>query len=138
LLPRSGTGFRLAEHCPDRHLQLCVYRTPMPADADDFFWSGDRVHRPIALASMGLLAIVAFAARRRKPFFTVATLAATTLLALVGNAVVCGVFANPHDRYGARLVWLAPLAVAFTLCRIFAERGRPRVGALVAAPIPPG
>jgi hypothetical protein len=219
----------LAEHCPDRHLQLCAYRAQLPADADDFFWSGDdsvfnrlgrfqglgdemttividslraypvwqaelaiaaaarqlthvatgegvvdfvghtdwaigafapqavptmraarqqrgelgfgainRIHRPIALASVALLAVVALAGRRRAPLAGIATFAATTLLALVGNAVVCGVFANPHDRYGARLVWLAPLVIVLTLCRIFAERGRPRVGSLAAAPIPPG
>ena len=28
-------------------------------------------------------------------------------LALLGNAFVCGALSNPHDRYGARMVWLA-------------------------------
>jgi hypothetical protein len=36
--------------------------------------------------------------------------------------VVCGVFANPHDRYGARLVWIAPLIVIVAACRLYAER----------------
>ena len=39
-------------------------------------------------------------------------LAVTIGVAILGNAAVCGVFANPHDRYGARIVWLATLAVA--------------------------
>jgi hypothetical protein len=30
-------------------------------------------------------------------------------LAVLANAAVCGVFSNPHDRYGARIVWLAVL-----------------------------
>jgi hypothetical protein len=38
--------------------------------------------------------------------------AITIGLAILGNAVVCGAFANPHDRYGARIVWLATLAIA--------------------------
>ena len=39
-------------------------------------------------------------------------LAFTVAVAILGNAVVCGMFANPHDRYGARVVWLATLVVA--------------------------
>ena len=53
------------------------------------------LHVPVALASMALLLVI---------------------LALA-NAVVCGVLANPHDRYGARLVWVAPFVVALVLWR---------------------
>ena len=42
-------------------------------------------------------------------------LAITVALAILGNAVVCGVFANPHDRYGARIVWLATFVVLIAL-----------------------
>ena len=31
------------------------------------------------------------------------------ILALLANAFVTGVLSNPHDRYGARLAWTAPL-----------------------------
>ena len=62
------------------------------------------------------------------PFFTVAAwrgliaseigeLAATVMLALAANAFVCGALSNPHDRYGARLVWLAGFTVALVLAR---------------------
>jgi hypothetical protein len=30
---------------------------------------------------------------------------------LLANACICGVLSNPHDRYGARLAWIAPLIV---------------------------
>ncbi len=85
----------------------------------------NKVHVPVALASMALLAgIIGFGLLRQHrergapapaddpwrngylPF------AITIGLAILGNAVVCGVFANPHDRYGARIVWLATLAIA--------------------------
>ena len=33
------------------------------------------------------------------------------MFAVLANAAVCGVFSNPHDRYGARIVWLAGLTV---------------------------
>jgi len=49
-------------------------------------------------------------------------LAGVVALSLLGNAVVCGIFANPHDRYGARLVWLAPLVVLLASYRVYALR----------------
>jgi hypothetical protein len=42
----------------------------------------------------------------------------TVALALLANAVICGVLSNPHDRYGARLAWLAPLAVLLAAGRL--------------------
>ncbi len=38
-------------------------------------------------------------------------LPATVALALLGNAVLCGVFSGPHDRYQSRIAWLAGLTV---------------------------
>ena len=60
-------------------------------------------------------------------------LAATTACALLANAVVCGVFANPHDRYGARLIWLAPLVVGLASFRLY-ERRRDEAAALAVRP----
>ncbi len=39
----------------------------------------------------------------------------TVLLALLGNAILCGVFSGPHDRYQGRIAWLAVLAALVTL-----------------------
>jgi hypothetical protein len=44
-------------------------------------------------------------------------LALFVLLALLGNAFICGVLSNPHDRYQSRLVWLASLVVGMALLR---------------------
>jgi hypothetical protein len=44
----------------------------------------------------------------------------------LGNAIVCGVISDPHDRYGARIVWIAVFAVALAAARAYAlvrERG---------------
>jgi hypothetical protein len=60
-------------------------------------------------------------------------LAATTACALLANAVVCGVFANPHDRYGARMVWLAPLVVSLAAFRLYEQR-RDDAAALAVRP----
>ena len=70
-------------------------------------------------------------------------LAATATAALLANAFVCGVLSNPHDRYGARLVWIAPLVVdaaalpAVRPARTAADRPRRIAVPLAAEPVPP-
>jgi hypothetical protein len=36
-------------------------------------------------------------------------------VALLANAFVCGALSGPHDRYGARIVWIATLNAAITV-----------------------
>src|SRR5438105_8907766 len=80
----------------------------------------NRVHVPVALASMlALLAMLAHACWRRR-LDDVTLLVATVSLALLGNAFICGVISGPHDRYGARLAWLATFAVLATVAKRFA------------------
>ncbi|MDA9438530.1 hypothetical protein XH98_05195 [Bradyrhizobium sp. CCBAU 51745] len=81
----------------------------------------NRLHVPVALVSMlGLLALLGHAlAYRRLDDLTL--LAATVTLALLGNAFICGVISGPHDRYGARMVWLATFVVLIALFRAFGD-----------------
>jgi len=44
-----------------------------------------------------------------------ALLTTMLFLVLVGNAAICGVVSSPNDRYQARLVWLASLAISLTI-----------------------
>ena len=75
------------------------------------FTAVNLVHVPIALLSeLLLVGILAGAAWRRK-LDDVALMAGTVALALFGNALLCGVLSGPHDRYGARMVWIATLVV---------------------------
>ena len=62
---------------------------------------------PLALIAMALLPVILLLAWRKRLPAATGELAAVVTLALLGNAFVCGVLANPHDRYGARMVWLA-------------------------------
>ena len=55
---------------------------------------------------------------RRKGLTDVGELALTVIGAIVANAIVCGAFANPHDRYGARVVWLSTFAVLVALAAL--------------------
>ena len=103
----------------------------------------NRIHQPVALAAMLLLLATALLGLRREPFADLGMLAMTATAALLANAFVCGVLSNPHDRYGARLVWIAPLVVTLLLCRLYARRGLPQsgesriAGSLRAEPMPP-
>ena len=47
-------------------------------------------------------------------------LPATILIALAGNAVICGVLSGPHDRYQGRIAWLATFAVMVSIAEAIA------------------
>jgi hypothetical protein len=80
------------------------------------------LHYPLALFGMALLPLIAWLAFRRKLPKELGELAAVCMLALLANAFICGVFSNPHDRYGARMVWLAGFAAALLIVRVIDER----------------
>lgn len=72
------------------------------------------------IAMLGLL----FVAWRRRDRISVGILV-TVLLALLGNAFVCGALSNPHDRYQNRMVWLALMSTIVCAVRLdqrFANR----------------
>jgi hypothetical protein len=75
-------------------------------------WS-DWVVVPISLVASFALPFCAVLVWRRGQRRE-AMLPVLVFIALVGNAAVCGVMAGSNDRYQARLVWLAPLAVGLT------------------------
>ena len=74
------------------------------------------VHVPVGvLALVGLFFLLQHAARRGR--WREAALPLTVLLALVGNAIICGTFSNPHDRYQSRLIWLPVLVLLLARAR---------------------
>jgi hypothetical protein len=86
----------------------------------------NRLHVPVALASMLLLLGVMALGVRQRRFADLGLLAATTALAILANAFVTGALSGPHDRYGARVAWLATLVVAMVPWRAY-SRGRSMV-----------
>jgi hypothetical protein len=78
------------------------------------FTAINRLHLPAAWGSMLLLLAVLVLAARRWQYADVGALAAVAALAILANAAVCGALSNPHDRYGARMVWLATLVLMLT------------------------
>lgn len=87
----------------------------------------NQIHVPVAFGSMALLPLLAWLAWRRRIPADIGALAATAGIALLTNAFVCGALSNPHDRYGARLVWVATFVLAIAALRQTAERRLPAV-----------
>ncbi|MGI9127770.1 MAG: hypothetical protein ACR2IG_06145 [Roseomonas sp.] len=48
------------------------------------------------------------------------------LAAVVGNALICGGLSGPHPRYGARVMWLLPVAALLCWFGVLMQRGRKR------------
>ena len=83
------------------------------------------IHVPVALGSMlAVFAMFALALWRRK-LDDLSLLAVAASFALLGNALICGVISGPHDRYGARLVWIATFTVLLAAARFFEEDDEP-------------
>jgi hypothetical protein len=90
----------------------------------------NRAHVPVALGSMlALLPIIGHAFWSRR-LDDLTLLAATVSLALLGNAFICGVMSGPHDRYGARLVWIATFTVLIAAFRQFSVEDGPQRASL--------
>jgi hypothetical protein len=75
----------------------------------------NEVQVPVALISIVLLPFILIMGRG--DYADLRRLAATVSVAVLANAVVCGVLSNPHDRYGARIAWIASFAVGLVLMR---------------------
>ena len=66
---------------------------------------------PVGAASIVALAAILVAAGWRRNWSDRFFLPAFLLIALFGNAFICGALSNPQDRYQSRLIWLACFAV---------------------------
>ncbi len=82
----------------------------------------NRLQVPAAFLTMALLPFIVLLAWRRPRFADIGEFAAFAGLAILGNAAVFGLFATAHNRYGARVVWLAALAVILALARWAKDR----------------
>lgn len=83
----------------------------------------NRLYVPLTLAAIAVLAILLVMAWSQGRRFH---LPATVLIALTGNAMVCGILSGPHDRYQGRMAWLATFAVMVTVAEAVVAR-RPRL-----------
>ena len=82
----------------------------------------NRIHIPIALLSLALLPVWIMLGLRRSAAADFGRLAMTVTVAVLINAAVCGGLSNPHDRYGARIIWLAGMVSLMGAVRILEAR----------------
>ena len=74
------------------------------------------IHVPVGVMSvLGLLLLLWRACLQRA--WDSASLPALVLLGLIGNAVICGTFSNPHDRYQSRVIWLPSLVLLLAVAK---------------------
>ena len=76
---------------------------------------------PIAFFAMATLPVILVLGLRAEAFGDLSVLAATVAVAFLSNAFICGALSNPHHRYGARLIWLAPLVVVLAAAPLLSE-----------------
>jgi hypothetical protein len=90
------------------------------------FTAVNLLHVPVALASMLLLAAILAWRWWRHGFDDMTWLAATVTFAVLGNAFVCAIISGPHDRYGARMAWVATFALLIVVARNLASNDERR------------
>ncbi len=79
------------------------------------------LHVPVARISMlAVLALFALGLWHRRAD-DITLLAATVCFTLLGNAMICGIISGPHDRYGARLVWIASFVALIAASRFLGD-----------------
>ena len=86
------------------------------------FTAINRLQVPLAYFAMILLPVIAWFALRREGYTDIGELAAAAALALLGNAAVFGIFATAHNRYGARMIWIAAFIGLLALARMLQHR----------------
>jgi hypothetical protein len=86
---------------------------------DISFRAINAVQYPLALLSIVMLPMLLMLARQNKIPPDIAELVAWVSLTLLANAFVCGALSNPHDRYGARVIWLATFAIVLAALRAY-------------------
>lgn len=77
----------------------------------------NEIQVPVAQAAQLAMIGAFFVAWRRRDRISIGFILIVAA-ALVGNALVCGAMSNPHDRYQARIVWLALMAVIVCAIRL--------------------
>lgn len=96
--------------------QIPAYREARQQHGKIRFKPLNLIHVPVgAMSLLGLLLLLQRVAARRD--WNDGLLPALVLLGLIGNAIICGTFSNPHDRYQSRIVWLPSLVLLLAVAR---------------------
>lgn len=112
---RIGHTYGIFEHF--LRDQLKPLRVARQQQGEIDFTLINRLHIPVALLSaLAMLGLTGAAIWRQKAD-ELSLFAAGVAAAIFGNAIICGALSGPHDRYGARLAWIATLIVVIAVMR---------------------
>jgi hypothetical protein len=94
--------------------QMPAYDTARQQDGKLDFVALNWVQVPVGTVVLLMVAVgLVFSFRRRDA--RTASLLAFIFIALLGNAIICGVFSNPHARYQSRLIWVPAFALSLLI-----------------------
>jgi hypothetical protein len=113
---QTGDGIVPQEWVLNREFKLAIpqqlsdYDHAYQQEGAIWFVPVNIVHVPVAFLALGTLGLLLARAVKRGEWRN-SLLPGFVLLALIGNAIVCGVFSGPHGRYQSRMMWLPALSV---------------------------
>jgi hypothetical protein len=108
MAPAIGTLKNLVPQMTGSMMAARQQTAPYP----DLIAALNYLHVPVAAFSMTILGLLLIAPGFRRVLPPeILALAAVVLISVFVNALICGTFSNPVDRYESRLIWLAPLAL---------------------------
>jgi hypothetical protein len=104
------------KYIPD---QFAAYKAARQQNEEiSFVWINPMHIALGGLSYLALASVLIMAARRPvADWDDKLWLPAYLFAALLGNAFICGVLSNPHDRYQSRLIWMASFAVLLLAAR---------------------
>jgi hypothetical protein len=122
---RTGDGLHYHEHPTDwlmRTLlpgQYAAYKAAWQQQSEDLSFDPlNLLHVPVGILSLLAGLVCCWWACRRSCPADPCVLPVFLLLALLGNAFICGALSNPHDRYQSRVLW----TLSFCLLVLAADR----------------
>ncbi|HLI11792.1 MAG TPA: hypothetical protein VKY65_09355 [Alphaproteobacteria bacterium] len=110
-------GHAIEKYYPREMPAFSNARQQQGIDFDDI----NALQIPLLLAAAGALIPLLWLGWRRRDRVIV-TLVALTLLAILGNAFVCGALSNPNDRYQSRIIWVPIVVLAIGGARLLGIR----------------
>jgi hypothetical protein len=112
--------------------QVSAYDRAYQQEGEIWFVPVNIVHVPVAILSLAALYMILRRVWMRRDWRG-GVLPAFVLIALIGNAIICGVFSGPHGRYQSRIMWLPAFAVLLIAWPKIEDEVRRRFGADRAA-----
>ena len=113
---QTGDGIVPQEWVLNREFKIAIpqqvgaYDRAYQQEGEIWFVPINVVHVPMAFLSLAALFAVLYRTFRRRDWRG-GVMPTLVLLALIGNAIICGVFSGPHGRYQSRIMWLPAYAV---------------------------